>query len=97
MAKGSVRKKGKKWYGRFYICLLYTSPSEIVALNAEIAPSMVLPLVSSISPSQEIVKVGDTVQISYEGEIDDTSGNTLAGAISAFKATISDGDVLIPE
>lgn len=44
-----------------------------------------------------IVKVGDTVQISYEGEIDKTSGNTIAGAISAFKATISDGDVLIPE
>jgi len=41
--------------------------------------------------------VGDTVQISYEGEIDETSGNTIAGAISAFKATISDGDVLIPE
>lgn len=44
-----------------------------------------------------IVKVGDTVQISYEGEIDETSGYTIAGAISAFKATISDGDVLIPE
>lgn len=44
-----------------------------------------------------IVKVGDTVQISYEGEIDETSGNTIAGAISAFKATISDGDVLIHE
>ena len=44
-----------------------------------------------------IVKVGDTVQISYEGEIDETSGNTIAGAISAFKATISDGDVLISE
>ena len=37
------------------------------------------------------------MQISYEGEIDETSGNTIAGAISAFKATISDGDVLIPE
>lgn len=44
-----------------------------------------------------IVKVGDTVQISYEGDIDETSGNTIAGAISAFKATISDEDVLIPE
>lgn len=44
-----------------------------------------------------IVKVGDTVQISYEGEIDETSGNTIAGTISVFKATISDGDVLIPE
>lgn len=44
-----------------------------------------------------IVKVGDTVQISYEGEIDKTRGNTIAGAISVFKATISDGDVLIPE
>lgn len=44
-----------------------------------------------------IDKVGDTVQISYEGKIDETSGYTIAGAISAFKATISDGDVLIPE
>lgn len=38
-----------------------------------------------------IVKVGDTVQISYEGEIDETNGNAIAGAISALKATISDG------
>ena len=44
-----------------------------------------------------IVKVGDTVQISYEGEIDETNGNTIAGAISAFKAIISDKDVLVPE
>lgn len=44
-----------------------------------------------------IDKVGDTVQISYEGKIDETSGYTIAGAISAFKATISDGEVLIPE
>lgn len=42
-----------------------------------------------------IVKVGDTLLISYEGEIDEN--NTIAGAISASQATISDGDVLIPE
>ena len=41
-----------------------------------------------------IVKVGDTVQISYEGEIDETNVNTIAGAISASKATISNGDVI---
>ena len=44
-----------------------------------------------------IVKVGDTVQISYEGEIDETNANTIAGAISAFKVTISNGDLSIPE
>lgn len=43
----------------------------------------------------EIVKVGDTVQIIFEGEIDDT--NTIDGAISAYQVTISGGDVLIPE
>lgn len=44
-----------------------------------------------------IVKVGDTVQISYEGEIDETNVNTITSAISASKATISNGDVSIPE
>lgn len=44
-----------------------------------------------------IVKVGDTVQISYEGEIDESNVNTIAGAISASKATISNGNVIIPE
>lgn len=44
-----------------------------------------------------IVKVGDTVQISYEGEIDETDINTIASAISASKATISNKDVSIPE
>ena len=42
-----------------------------------------------------VVKVGDTVQISYEGEIDET--NTVTNATSASKATISNGDALIPE
>lgn len=41
--------------------------------------------------------VGDTVQISYEGEIDETNANTIADAISAFKVTISNRDVSIPE
>ena len=44
-----------------------------------------------------IVQIGDIVQIFYEGEIDESSGNAIAGAISAVKATISDGDVLLPE
>ena len=42
-----------------------------------------------------VVKVGDTVQISYEGEIDET--NTVTTATSASKATISNRDALIPE
>lgn len=44
-----------------------------------------------------IVKVGDTVQISYEGEMDETDVHTIAGAISVSKATISNEDVSIPE
>ena len=44
-----------------------------------------------------IVKAGDTVQISYEGEIDEANANTIAGAISASQAIISNGDVTIPE
>ena len=43
----------------------------------------------------EIVKVGDTVQIIFEGEIHDT--NTIDSAVSAYQVTISGGDVLIPE
>jgi len=43
----------------------------------------------------EIVKVGDTVQIIFEGEIDDA--NTIDGAVSAYQVTISGGDVLIFE
>lgn len=42
-----------------------------------------------------VVEVGDTVQISYEGEIDET--NTITDAISASQAIISDGDLFIPE
>lgn len=42
-----------------------------------------------------VVKVGDTVQISYEGEIDET--NTVTNATSASKVIIFDGDALIPE
>lgn len=42
-----------------------------------------------------VVKVGDTVQIYYEGEIDET--NTVTTATSALIATISNKDALIPE
>lgn len=42
-----------------------------------------------------VVKVGDTVQISYEGEIDET--NTFTTATSASKVTISNIDALTPE
>ncbi len=46
---------------------------------------------------REIVRVGDTVQISYRGEIDETDGNTVTGAVSLNKAYIYDGDVMVPE
>lgn len=42
-----------------------------------------------------VIKVGDTVQILYEGEID--KENTVTNAVSASKATIAGVDVLIPE
>jgi len=43
----------------------------------------------------EIIKVGSTVQITFEGEIDDQ--NTVDTAISAANVMISKGEVLIPE
>lgn len=42
-----------------------------------------------------VVKVGDTVQISFEGEIDEA--NTIDSAISVSQAMISGEDVFIPE
>lgn len=44
-----------------------------------------------------IVKVGDKVQISYEGEIDEANSNTITSAISVSKVTIPNGDVSISE
>ncbi len=44
-----------------------------------------------------IVKLGDTVQISYEGEMEESDVNTITSAIAASKATISNGDVSISE
>lgn len=44
-----------------------------------------------------VIKAGDTVQVSYNGEISENNDNTIEGAISASKAVISDGDILIPE
>lgn len=41
-----------------------------------------------------LVKVGDTVQISYEGEAD---GLTVYGAFSAVKVTVIDGTALAPD
>ncbi|HJJ64667.1 MAG TPA: hypothetical protein O0X09_05825 [Methanocorpusculum sp.] len=42
-----------------------------------------------------IVKVGSTVQVTYEDEI--YHDNTTNSAVSVSTAIISDGDVLIPE
>ena len=42
-----------------------------------------------------VIEVGDTVQITYEGEIG--AANTIDTAISAAKGNISGGEVLIPE
>lgn len=45
-----------------------------------------------------IIKVGDTVQISYEGEIDAANDNAIAGALSASEVIISGGGkLIIPE
>ena len=43
----------------------------------------------------EIIKVGSTVQITFEGEIDEA--NIIDSAVSASNMKISGGDVLIPE
>ena len=43
----------------------------------------------------EIVKVGDTVQIIFEGESDEA--HIIDTAISAYQVQINGGDVLIPE
>lgn len=43
----------------------------------------------------EIIKVGSTVQITFEGEIDEA--NTIDSAVSTSDVVISGGDVLIPE
>ena len=43
----------------------------------------------------EIIKVGSTVQITFEGEIDEA--NIIDSAVSASNVKISGGDVLIPE
>lgn len=44
-----------------------------------------------------MVKVGDTVAVEYEGEIDPAAGNLVQGAVSISRGRIVDGDVLIPE
>lgn len=44
-----------------------------------------------------VIRQGDTVQVTYEGEIDTENGNVISGAVSVDKAVISGGDVMIPE
>ncbi len=44
-----------------------------------------------------VIAVGDTVQVSYEGEIDKDNENTIDSAVSVSEAVISDGGLLIPE
>lgn len=44
-----------------------------------------------------VIKVGNTVQVSYEGEIDGENGNTVGSAVDISKAIFSGGEVLIPE
>ncbi len=43
------------------------------------------------------VRVGDIVQISFNGDIDIDAGNTVPGAYAIEKAYLSDGVVMIPE
>ena len=45
----------------------------------------------------DFVKVGSTVVVSYEGDIDTKSGNAISKAIDISEGIISYGDVLIPE
>lgn len=44
-----------------------------------------------------VIKVGDMVQVSYEGDVDAEKGNTLENAVSISKVVIQGKDVLIPE
>lgn len=44
-----------------------------------------------------MIHVGDTVQVTYEGEINEQNTNTISNAISISEAIISGGDVSIPE
>ncbi len=44
-----------------------------------------------------IIETGDTVQVSYIGDIDAENGNTIDGAVYIAKAIISDDAVAIPE
>lgn len=45
----------------------------------------------------DFVKVGSTVVVSYEGDIDTKNGNAISKAIDISEGIISYGDVLIPE
>ena len=45
----------------------------------------------------DFVKVGSTVVVSYEGDIDAKNGNAISKAIDISEGIIFDGDVLIPE
>lgn len=45
----------------------------------------------------DFVKVGSTVVVSYEGDIDAKNGNAISKAIDISEGIISYGDVLIPE
>ena len=45
----------------------------------------------------DFVKVGSTVVVSYEGDIDTKNGNAISKAIDISEGLISYGDVLIPE
>ena len=43
------------------------------------------------------IRVGQTVQITYEGKMDEANGNVIDRAVSASEVIISDGDLLVPE
>ena len=45
----------------------------------------------------DMVKVGGTVVVAYEGDIDAKNGNAISKAIDISEGIISEGDVLIPE
>ena len=45
----------------------------------------------------DMIKVGGTVVVAYEGDIDAKNGNAISKAIDISEGIISEGDVLIPE
>ena len=44
-----------------------------------------------------VVGVGSTVVVAYDGTVDENNGNAINNAIGISEGIIAEGDVLIPE